>query len=1308
MLYVMGRESEKIFQTFHFGLHTEGEGDNQRQIQERDTDFDTLMKKFDAYFIVKRNIIHERTKFQERKQGDETIEEFYRSLRSLVAHCQYADLEDQVRDRFVVGLKDRKLKEQLQLMPDLTLSKALEVARQNEQVKIQLKEQGEEKEKSTDAVNRDRRRHHNKQWKQEGQDTQKRSQSSGWRGRGRGRAGPAASSSKEQCGRCGLQHAEGHCPARGKICRRCKAKNHYARVCRSVKEVEQETDSEEEEFKLFDLPEVEKQQEQEEDQEQFQVDSVIDDKSKPWIQKLVIKDTVVPFKIDTGADVSIISDQTYRNLKRKPQLKRSNIVLTSPGGRLSVKGEFTAKTVVKQKNFKFRIIVVSSSLNNNLLSRGAAYKMGLIKRVEEVRQDVFGTAGLLNTDPVPIKLTENAVPYCVSTARRVPFPLQNKVKTELDRMKKAGVIREIKEPTDWCAPMVPVVKPNGNVRICVDFKKLNQAVKRPHCMLPNLDDIAPKMAGATVFSTLDATAGFFQVPIAEESKPLTTFITPFGRFCFERVPMGISLGPECFQTKMKEVLDGLEGCDAIMDDTIVYGKTLKEHDQRLDAVLDRIAKSGLKLNKQKCHFRKKEVNFFGHVISAEGIMPDPEKVKAITEMSPPNDLTELRTLCGMMNYLSRFVSNLATILKPVTDLMKKNIQFAWQADQQKAFNLAKEKIAKATSLGFYDPRRQTIVSADSSSFGLGAVILQRDGEKLIPIAFASRTLTDAECRYAQIEKECLASVYACEKFSKYLIGLDKFELQTDHKPLVPLMMTKDLDRAPVRCQRLLMRLMRFNADVKHVPGKNLVIADALSRKPLQHTVADQELKEVVQEYVDAVHDSWPITSNRLDRLRAATIQDRDLQQVIHYVYNGWPAAVPTHLKGFQQAQGELSMVDGLLVYGTRVVIPASQHQEMLEMLHESHQGLHKCRARAQMSLWWPGLSRDLKDYVEKCRECRKHRPVQRNEPLRPTELPERPWQKLGADLLHYDGKDYLVVIDYYSRWLELVRLHSLSSATVIKKFQQIFATHGIPDVLMSDNGTQFQCTEFHNFAKTYDFTQMFSSPVFPQSNGEAEAGVKIAKKILRQPNTEVALLNYRATPHSSTGVSPAKALMGRELKTKLPILAKNLINGPSSDADVRNADAKTKIAYKNSYDRRHGTMPLPPLQTGDPVLIRTDAEPTWQNEGRIITADPQNRTYLVNSPSGVLRRNRKHLQKLPAEQSNPPPETPQKDASMTRIPTTQSNTSPSKQQKNREQHPSPDPPMPPVPNLYITRSAKGYVAQKPFRYREEEMKMKSK
>lgn len=869
--------------------------------------------------------------------------------------------------------------------------------------------------------------------------------------------------------------------------------------------------------------------------------------------------------------------------------------------------------------------MIESTHETSLLARDVAAKMGLVTRVEEVHKR---TLGRMNTEPVVIRLREDITPYCVTTARKIPFPLMDAVEAELKSMLKDEVIRKVTEPTGWCSPMVPVVKPSGALRICVDLKRLNKAVRREHYNLPSLDDIAPKLKGSTVFSKLDAASGFWQVPLEEESQLLTTFITPFGRFAFRRMPFGISSAPGIYQRKMSNLLHGMEGVQVIMDDVLIHG-TERNHDQRLKAVLQVIREAGIQLNEAKCEFNKSKLTYFGHLISGDGIQPDPERVKALVELEPPDNIKELRTVIGMFQYLGKFVHNLSSVMIPMLDLLKSDVSWAWGHGQQKAFEETKRLLSSTPTFVYYDSERHTVVSADASSYGLGAVLLQLHGKYLRPVAFCSRTLTDAEQRYAQVEKECLASVWACEKFSRYLVGLREFKVLTDHKPLVPLFNTKDIDKTPIRCQRMLLRMVRFNPTVQYVPGEEQVVSDALSRKPSPHNVDDTVLSQDISVYVDAVERGWQASPGKLQEIRYATEDDKELRSVADFVITGWPRreeAVPASLLPYYQVRSELSVVDGLLIFRDRIVIPTTLRSEMLSRLHESHQHISKTRERANGAIWWPGISKDIRTLVETCQVCLQRRPTQREQPLRPIPLPGRPWAQLGMDLFEFNRKSFLVVVDYYSRWIEMKQLTDTTSSTVINKLKAIFITFGIPDILVSDNGSQFVSQEFRDFAKTWGFSQRTTNPYKSQENGMAERAVKTCKELLKVKDPGLGLLNYRATPHSATGVSPAIALMGRQIQTRLPILPRRLMPVTPDDEAIRRSDQAAKASYKLYYDARHGARELPVLEPGDAVCMKRDQEKVWSKPGRVISSSQDNRSYTVTGPEGgVYRRNRKHI-----------------------------------------------------------------------------------
>ena len=477
-------------------------------------------------------------------------------------------------------------------------------------------------------------------------------------------------------------------------------------------------------------------------------------------------------------------------------------------------------TTVKQQHSVF----VVDGLKSNLLGLPAITALGLAIRTDAVDaashdirkqfSSVFQGLGNLGEE-FEIHIKPDAAPHSLFAPRHVPLSLRPKVKDELECMEKLGVIAKVDQPTPWCAGMVVVPKKEGAIRICVDLKPLNEDVLREVHPLPKVDETLAQLSGATVFSKLDANSGFWQIPLAEKLQLLTTFIAPFGRYCFHKMPFGIFSAPEHFQKRMTQMLPGLDGILCLMDDVLVFGKDRTEHDERLTQVLRKVAATGVTLNPQKCEFGKEQLKFLGHIIDREGIRADPDKVTAITEMKPPTNVLELRRFMGMANQLGKFSSSLADLTQPLRQLLSKKSSWIWGPDQAQVFAKVKEELSKPRVLHLYNPQAPTKVSADASLYGLGAVLMQQSDSAWKPVAYASRSMTETERRCAQIEKEALASTWACEKVSTYILGM-KFLIETDHKPLVPLLGTKHLDSLPPRVLRFRLRLARFDYSIVHV------------------------------------------------------------------------------------------------------------------------------------------------------------------------------------------------------------------------------------------------------------------------------------------------------------------------------------------------------------------------------------------------------------------------------------------------------------------------------------------------------------
>ena len=420
-----------------------------------------------------------------------------------------------------------------------------------------------------------------------------------------------------------------------------------------------------------------------------------------------------------------------------------------------------------------------------------------------------------------------------------------------------------------------------------------------------------------------------------------------------------------------------------MDDILIHGRNEEEHDARVRKVLKWLQEAGVTLN-DKCEFSKKKIKFLGHIVSVAGIEVDPSRTAAIGKYHAPTNIMELQQFLGMVNQVAKFVKNLASMTEPLRALLRKENEWSWGQAQRKAFQQeVKDCLMSTETLSHYDPNRLTVIAADACMNGLGAVLLQKqlDGTSR-PVCYASRSLSETEQRYAVIEKKALTATWACEKFRDFVTGLN-FKLQTDHKPLVPLLSSKDLSQMPPRILRFRMRMMRYAPTLVHVPGKDQITADALSRVPVDGPDSqDATLVNNDEAFTSQTIDLLPAGQRKLLEIRDAQREDAILRQVVQYVQAGWQAYIPEQslLRPYWSDRQHFAVIEDLLLYDDRLVIPVNLRMDVLQHIHDGHLGMTKCRARAQQSVWWPGLSLAIQDMVGNCKTCLEQLPDKR-EPL---------------------------------------------------------------------------------------------------------------------------------------------------------------------------------------------------------------------------------------------------------------------------------------------------------------------------------------
>jgi transposase InsO family protein len=1223
-----------------------------------------ILQGIDLYIKKRENPWLNYQRFEARKQKHgELFDDFYLALcdlartADLCKHCY----DQRIVARIQAGLDDRDIAQRLSEQEEFpTLEKALDFCRKAESAKRS------DVKSNTTAMNKVATKFQKSQV-------------------------PKGRSNESPCGQCGKKHPDGKCPAKNAECRKCKKTGHFACMCRSKEPAQKKPAAK--------TVKVRKTEVDREDSKKVKVQSRVVQVERAAAQ---LKSPQISVKVkstkgakssgismlatpDTGAEITIMSEAQFKELKvPRKTLREANVeAINADGQAMKLKGMFTAKITYGERSTE-ATVYISQEVEGFLLDWQVCQKLAvipkdypaqikpkigkiekkfsitvtenpsqaeiarvkdaLLKEFAQVFQSDEGLKAMNVGEPMKIHLRKEYTPFALTGARPVPYALREKVLEELKTMEKNGIIEKIGDrPTEWCHPLVVVRKPCGGVRICVDFTKLNKFCDRPYYPLMTPKEAVDNVKPANkFFTTMDATKGYWQVELDEESQDLTTFICSEGRFRFKRAPMGlVSTGDE-YCRRGDVALSGIKDIEKVVDDLLVHSDTFQSHVNTCIEVLERCREHQITLHPKKFKFAEPNVEFVGFRVSKEGIEADPAKVKAIAEFPRPTNITELRSFFGLVNQLGQFSKDVAAAAEPLRALLKKENLFQWSENHTEAFEAVKKTLISPPILAPFDPKLPVILETDASRLkGLGYLLLQRDdnGQKKL-IQCGSRFVSDTESRYAMVELELLAVTWAIKKCKMYLMGLPHFMLIIDHNPLVPILNEKTMDHIEnPRIMRMKEKLLSYTFTAEWRKGKEHAMADALSRAPVEDPSKEDisEQGDLSQLMVAHVREITLIDKEgrqqdlQLESLIASAQIDEEYETLRRAVSSGFgdKKAVPAHLLPYYKLRQDLSVEGDLVLYGTRIVIPREGRREVLRRLHDSHQGIERTKRRARQAVFWPGITADIVNTVGSCVKCQERKPSLPAEQEESDPPPSYPFEEVGADFFEHAGKHFLAYVDRYSGWPEVISFghHAPTSKTLKSKLRKIFSQTGVPRKFRSDGGTQFTSEELREFFRNWNILHVLSAPHYPQSNGLAESAVKSMKHLVatstENGNIDIdefhkGLLEFRNTPRND-GSSPAETLYGKPMRSCLPAYAKLFKRKWKKLSKQQEEIDATKMPSRPEKGKE-----LRPLEVGQEVWIQDHRSHRWTMMGTV--TERQGRNYTVKLPSGrVYWRNRRHI-----------------------------------------------------------------------------------
>lgn len=974
------------------------------------------------------------------------------------------------------------------------------------------------------------------------------------------------------------------------------------------------------------------------------VTGVLNSSKKLLKRPLQLDGTTTTALIDTGAEVTVAVEELAKKLKWKLSPSKKEIVgadkkplivkgqyttlvsLTLQGIRRSVKHvvfvvEKLAENFILGSDL-IRIMSIRIDLANDNLDYGPLVKLNEVNNITSQDRDYINLpnskekVGISNTIAEhqksqltkliinhaiafslngeigcavgvehDIELSAKAEPVVEPMRRRAPIH-EAEIQKQVRDLLKAGIIEESRSP--WASAVVLVKKKTGDLRMCIDYRKLNAVTKKNAYPLPHIQTCLDNLAGKRYFTTFDFCSGYLQIPMSERAKELSAFRTAKGHYQYLRMSFGLCNAPMTFQKLMNEMLmfDQRLQVQVYLDDVCLATRTWEEHIEQLDIIFNIFRNNNLKLKASKCEFAMEKLIFLGHEISADGLRQDPNKLSAISRMPSPIDVSGVRRVVGCFSYYRRFVQRFSELAEPLIRLTRKNVKFVWGGDEQKAFDALKTALVNSSQLAVFNNVDPIMLKTDASSKGIAGMLFQQHNGEWRLIACCSRRINASESKYGPTDLEGLAVVYAIQKFRPYLLG-NPFQLVVDHCALCVLKIK--LPTSP-RIHRWAIILSEFNFEVVYTKGARHLDVDCLSRAPV-----DDETDNYLEARI--MYTVVPVDTDQWDQ----SYEDEESKEII--------------AKAVRKEEN-LDVKDGLIFKDDKLFVPFAKRKDVLKAAHadsSGHGGIKVTMAKLN-DCWWPSMHQDAENFVRTCNICQL-RKADKSGPKGTMQHfnANEPFEVLSLDTMGpmsnetlNNNKYIIVAVDVFTRFVEAKPLKTVAASEANTFILELFGRFGAPKIVITDRGSQFVNSLVQGTLKSFGIQHRLGVPDHGPSNAVAERVIQvIQEKISLSSSSNVATNNWdvilptvvlaiNTSLHSIIKLTPFEMVFGRkynrigdqlitetspqDVHTRLikESLAKNHLL-------ARESQTREKEASKVAFDSSHKPTEY---NIGDKVVVR--------------------------------------------------------------------------------------------------------------------------